>query len=101
MEWRSLAHLVESAAERFGEKPLFIFEDRPLSFAEVNRLANQTANALKSIGVDRGERVAVMLPNGVDFPIVWFALTNLQPVFLCQHTAFRKSRRARCVLDVD
>jgi acyl-CoA synthetase (AMP-forming)/AMP-acid ligase II len=82
MEWRSLAHLVEDAAERFGEKPLFIFEDKPFSFAEVNRLANQTANALKSIGVDKGERVAVMLPNGVDFPIVWFALAKLRAVIV-------------------
>jgi carnitine-CoA ligase len=82
MEWRSLAHLVEDAAERFGEKPLFIFEDKPLSFAEVNRLANQTANVLKSIGVTKGERVGVMLPNGVDFPIVWFALAKLRAVIV-------------------
>jgi acyl-CoA synthetase (AMP-forming)/AMP-acid ligase II len=70
MEWRSLAHLVEDAAQRFGEKPLFIFEDKPLSFAEVNRLANQTANALKSIGVDRGERVAVMQRRGFSHRLV-------------------------------
>ena len=82
MKWRSLAHLVEDAAERFGEMPLFIFEDNPLSFAEVNRLANKTANALKSVGVTMGERVAVMLPNGVDFPIVWFALAKLRAVIV-------------------
>jgi crotonobetaine/carnitine-CoA ligase len=82
MEWRSLAHLLEDAAERFGEKPLFIFEDKPFSFAEVNRLANKTANALKSVGVTVGERVAVMLPNGVDFPIVWFALAKLRAVIV-------------------
>ncbi len=82
MEWKSLGHLVESAAERFGEKPLFIFEDKPLSFAEANRRANKTANALKSLGVTKGERVAVMLPNGVDFPIVWFALAKLGAVIV-------------------
>ena len=82
MEWKSLGHLVESAAERFGEKPLFIFEDKPLSFAEVNRLTNKTANALKSVGMTKGERVAVMLPNGVDFPIVWFALAKLGAVIV-------------------
>ena len=54
MEWKSLGHLVESAAERFGEKPLFVFEDKPLSFADVNRQVNKTANALKSIGVIKG-----------------------------------------------
>jgi crotonobetaine/carnitine-CoA ligase len=82
MEWKSLGQLVESAAERFGEKPLFIIEDKPLSFAEVNKLANKTANALKSVGVTKGERVAVMLPNGVDFPVVWFALAKLGAVIV-------------------
>ncbi len=82
MEWKSLAHLVEDAAERFGEKPLFIFEDKPLSFAEVNRLANRTANALLSLGVTVGTHVGVMLPNGVDFPIVWFALAKLRAVIV-------------------
>jgi len=82
MKWRSLAHLLEDAAERFGEKPLFIFEDQPFSFAEVDRLANKTANVLRSFGVGRGDRVAVMLPNGVDFPIVWFALAKLRAVIV-------------------
>lgn len=82
MEWKSLGHLVESAAVRFGEKPLFIFEDKPLSFVEVDRLTNKTANALRSVGVTKGERVAVMLPNGVDFPIVWFALAKLGAVIV-------------------
>jgi crotonobetaine/carnitine-CoA ligase len=82
MEWKSLGHLVESAAERFGEKPLFIFEDEPLSFTEANRRSNKAANALKSVGVTKGERVAVMLPNGVDFPIVWFALAKLGAVIV-------------------
>ena len=56
MEWKSLGHLVESAAEQFGEKPLFIFEDKPLSFVEVDRLTNKTANALRSVGVTKGDR---------------------------------------------
>ncbi len=82
MEWKSLAHLLEDAAERFGEKTLFIFENKHLSFAEVNRRVNQTANALRAVGVERGEHVAVMLPNGVDFPIVWFALAKLRAVIV-------------------
>ena len=82
MEWSSIGHLVEDAAQRFGAQPLFLFEGQSLSFAEVNRRVNQTANALKSAGVTKGERVAVMLPNGVDFPIVWFALAKLGAVIV-------------------
>jgi acyl-CoA synthetase (AMP-forming)/AMP-acid ligase II len=82
MQWKSIAHLVEDAAKKFGDKPLFIFEDKPLSFADVNKLANRAANVLKSIGVEKGDRVGVMLPNGVDFPIVWFALAKLRAVIV-------------------
>jgi crotonobetaine/carnitine-CoA ligase len=82
MKWKSLGHLLEDAAKRFGEKPLFIFEEKLFSFAEINRLVNKTANALRSVGVGKDERVAVMLPNGVDFPIVWFALAKLGAVIV-------------------
>jgi crotonobetaine/carnitine-CoA ligase len=82
MQWKSVAHLVEDAAHRFGGLPLFIFDDKPYSFAEVNRLANRAANVLSSIGVTVGTHVGVMLPNGVDFPIVWFALAKLRAVIV-------------------
>ncbi|MFH2040228.1 MAG: AMP-binding protein [Chloroflexota bacterium] len=82
MQWRSLGHLVEDAADRFGDKTLFIFDNKLLSFAAVNRRANQVANALRAIGVVQGKRVAVMLPNGVDFPIIWFALAKLRAVIV-------------------
>ncbi len=54
MEWKSLGHLVESAAERFGEKPLFIFEDKPLSFAEVNRAGEQDGECVEISRRDEG-----------------------------------------------
>ncbi|HSQ38565.1 MAG TPA: AMP-binding protein, partial [Anaerolineales bacterium] len=70
------------AAQRYGNLPLFIFNDKNYSFAEVNRLANCAANALSSLGVTTGTHVGVMLPNGVDFPIVWFALAKLRGVIV-------------------
>ncbi|MBP8001003.1 MAG: AMP-binding protein [Chloroflexi bacterium] len=82
MKWKSLGHLVEDAGHQFGDKPLFIFEDKPLSFAEANRQANKVANALRSLGVVKGERVAVMLPNGIEFPITWFALAKLGAIIV-------------------
>jgi crotonobetaine/carnitine-CoA ligase len=82
MEWSSIGQLVDWAAEQFGNKPLFVFEGQTLSFASVRRRVNQTANALKARGVTQGERVAVMLPNGVDFPIIWLALAKLGAVIV-------------------
>ena len=82
MKWESLGRLVEDAAGKFGEKTLFIYEDERLSFAEANRRANKAANALRSLGIAKGDRVAVMLPNGTTFPVVWFALAKLGAVLV-------------------
>jgi crotonobetaine/carnitine-CoA ligase len=82
MSWESLGHLLEDAARKFREKTLFIFENERMSFAEANRQANKTANALRSLGIVKGDRVAVMLPNIAAFPIVWFALAKLGAVLV-------------------
>ncbi len=82
MEWNSIGQLLEHAAQRFGDRPLFIFEGHSLSFMQVNRLVNQTANLLKTCGVKQDDHVGVMLPNGVDFPIMWFALGRLGAVMV-------------------
>jgi len=82
MEWSSIGALLDGAAERFGEHPLFIFEGQTLSFAAVQKRVNQTAHALRTAGVIQGERVAVMLPNGTDFPITWLALAKLGAVIV-------------------
>ncbi|MCX6080550.1 MAG: AMP-binding protein [Chloroflexi bacterium] len=82
MEWHSIGHLLDEASQRFGTQPLFVFEGQSLSFVQVNRKVNQSANSLRSSGVTKGMRVAVMLPNGIDFPITWFALAKLGAVIV-------------------
>lgn len=82
MNWESLGHLLEDAARKFGEKTLFIFENERVSFAGANRQANKTANALHSLGIAKGDRVALMLPNIAAFPITWFALAKLGAVLV-------------------
>ena len=54
MEWSSIGHLVEDASQRFGDQSLFLFEGQSLSFVQVNRRVNQTANGLRSAGVTKG-----------------------------------------------
>lgn len=82
MPWQSIGHLVEDAARRHARRPLFISEGARVSFAEANARTDRAANVLRSLGVAKGDRVAVMLPNGVDFPIVWFALAKLGGVMV-------------------
>lgn len=79
---QSIGHLLEDSAQKHKDRTLFIYESNQISFADANRRVNRTANGFSRIGVRRGDRVAVMLQNGFDFPVMWFALGKLGAVMV-------------------
>ena len=46
---------------------------REISYREWNAAANRTANYLRALGVERGDRVAVYATNSIDYLDVWMA----------------------------
>ena len=90
LKWRSIGHLLEESADLYCEETLFIYEGEKVSFGEVNRRVNRTANVLKSLGVRKGDRVSVMLPNGFDFPISWLAIAKLGSVMVPTNITYKK-----------
>jgi long-chain acyl-CoA synthetase len=59
----NIGKLIEDNVKRFGEYESIYFEGRWYTNAEVNRTANQLGNALKGLGIGKGDRVAVQMPN--------------------------------------
>jgi len=55
------------AAARGGGYPALHCAERTLSHAELDALANRIANALLGMGLVRADRVALLLPNGVEY----------------------------------
>lgn len=52
--------------------------DRPITYREWNRAANRTAHLLRErCGVQKGDRVAVLAMNCVEYLDVWFACGKL------------------------
>jgi long-chain acyl-CoA synthetase len=58
-----LHHLLRSAVMRFPLHPAIFFEGSRLSYRRLNREVNLFANALLSLGVGKGVRVVLLLPN--------------------------------------
>ena len=58
-----LHHLLRSAARRFPNRPAIFFEGSRLSYRRLNHEANRFANALIALGVSKGARVVLLLPN--------------------------------------
>jgi long-chain acyl-CoA synthetase len=47
----------------FPERIAFIYMGKKITYAELNRMVNRFANALVDLGVQRGDRVGMLLPN--------------------------------------
>ena len=73
----TLAELVADVAARNGAKPALIFQDQPISYAQLNGLIERCANALAARGVAHGDRVAIMLPNIPQFVVAYYAIARL------------------------
>jgi len=73
--------LLEPAIRRHADKPAFVAFGQRLSYGEVDRLATRLASYLQGdLGVAKGDRVAVMLPNLAAFPIAFLAIARLGAV---------------------
>jgi long-chain acyl-CoA synthetase len=65
------AMLLESA-RKFPDHTALLFYGTKISYAELDRLANRFAHALTSLGVKKGDRVALMLPNIPQMVIAYY-----------------------------
>lgn len=73
------ALLRESAAVRAGHVAL-VDGDRRWTYAELDAEADRVARGLRGLGIGRGDRVVVQLPNCAEFVLVWFALQRVGAV---------------------
>ncbi len=64
--------LLKLAAERWPDQIALVFGDRHYSFADLNSKATRFANALRDLGLSKGDRVALFLPNFPEYEIAFF-----------------------------
>ncbi|MCK1542183.1 acyl--CoA ligase [Bradyrhizobium sp. 179] len=83
-EATTIGKLVSSRARTHGSRIAIDVFDRGerASYSEMDGSSNKYANALRAFGVRKGDRIAVMLPNRIEFPILWFAIAKLGAVMV-------------------
>ena len=64
------------------KKVAIIFNDHPVTYAALNQRVNQLCNALLKSGVKKGDRVAVLLYNCLEFFEIFFACSRIEAVFV-------------------
>ncbi len=70
----SLYQLFQQSAKKYSQQPAVHFMGRELTYSELSSQIDALAAALAELGVKKGDRVAIHLPNCTQFPIAFFAV---------------------------
>ena len=83
-----LTDLLDNAAHQYPEKVYTIFNDATRTFAQVKDTADRIANFLAENGIEKGDRVAIFLPNLPHYPEIFFGIlkagavcVNCNPIY--------------------
>ena len=109
LEHASLADLIANSCARFGERPAFTCMGATLTYRRLDVLSSAFAGWLRSIGLQRGDRVAVMMPNVLQYPVAvagilraGMVVVNVNPLYTpreLEHQAKDAGVRAIIVLE--
>jgi long-chain acyl-CoA synthetase len=76
----NLGKLFEDACRTYRDNVAIVYEETRLTFGNFNSAVSSLANHLKAMGITKGDKVALMLPNAPEFPITYFACQKLGAV---------------------
>lgn len=84
-----LKDLLERNIAEFGEYPLLHFKDKTYTNVETKRFADEFANGLRQLGVEKGDRVMVCMPNCPEVIIAYHGISRagaiIVPVMFMLH----------------
>nr|WP_075291057.1 long-chain fatty acid--CoA ligase [Pararhizobium arenae] len=84
----SIGELFEQSCAKYGDRPAFTCMGKSLSFTGLETESRKVGAWLQSLGLQKGDRVAVMMPNVLQNPVIVFAIlragftvVNVNPLY--------------------
>jgi len=105
--WRSIKDLFEHSFAAYPNNAAYTNMGTTISYADLNHLSMQFACFLqKKLGLTRGERVAIMLPNVLQYPVAMcgifragLVVVNVNPLYTARELRHQlKDSGARCIV---
>jgi long-chain acyl-CoA synthetase len=91
-EFASLPAVLQRSCQRFADLPAYSNLGASITYAELDRLSSAFGACLqKSLGLKRGDRVAIMLPNLLQYPVVLFGVLRAGMVVVNVNPQYTRS----------
>lgn len=84
----NIRNLFETTAHRTPDKVFFVFRDREITYKNFFETVNRVANGFLSLGIRKGDRIAILLPNCIEFPYAWLAANMIGAVMVPVNARF-------------
>ena len=86
---QSVGHILRRQADATPDSPFILSDQRTLTYREAHRDSNRLANGTTALGIKSGEAVLVVMPNVVEFILVWLGLGKTGAIQVPVNTALR------------
>jgi len=83
----TLREVLDVSAQRWGDRIAIVDGDERCTYADLRRRAVQAATGFVDLGVAKGDRVAIWLPNGLDWVVAYFGAIYAGAVVVALNTA--------------
>ena len=87
-QYGSLVHLLEESFSKYADRKAYVCMDKFLTYGELDAYSKKLAAWLQSRGMQRGARVAIMMPNVLQYPIAiaavlraGYTVVNVNPLY--------------------
>ena len=87
-EYQSVRDVFEESCRTYAKRPAFTCMGRQITFADLDALSSTFGGWLQSVGCTRGTRIALMMPNILQYPICVFGalragctVVNVNPLY--------------------
>ncbi len=84
----SLVDLLDTSFKKNADKPAYLMMGKSISFAQVDEASRALAAYLQSLGLEKGDRVALMMPNLFQYPVAvaavlraGYVVVNVNPLY--------------------
>ncbi len=96
LPYASLPELMLASCRKFSDRTAFTSLGRALTYAELDRVSEQFAAYLQGLGLSPGARIAIMLPNILQYPVALlavlragFVVVNVNPLYSPRELEFQ------------
>lgn len=86
--YRSLVHLLEEAFDKYAQRNAYVCMDRFITYADVDLMSKKLGAWLQAQGLSKGARVALMMPNVLQYPVAiaavlraGYVVVNVNPLY--------------------